>query len=317
MSYMAVFSGSANPQLAQTVADNLHIPLGKADINRFSDGEIAVEIKENVRGKDVFILQPTCAPTNDNLMEIILLADALRRSSAGRITAVIPYFGYARQDRRPRSARVPISAKVVADMLSIAGIDRVMMVDLHSDQIQGFFDVPVDNLYGTPVLLRDLKQQNYEDLMVVSPDVGGVVRARAMAKLLGDADLAIIDKRRARANESQVMHIIGDVSGRDCVIVDDIVDTAGTLCKAAQALKDNGARRVVGYITHPVLSGKAIETIKNSALDELVVTDTIPLSEAAMTCGNIRQVSIAAMIAESLRRINNEESISAMFEYDV
>lgn len=317
MSYMAVFSGSANPQLAQTVADNLHIPLGKADINRFSDGEIAVEIKENVRGKDVFILQPTCAPTNDNLMEIILLADALRRSSAGRITAVIPYFGYARQDRRPRSARVPISAKVVADMLSIAGIDRVMMVDLHSDQIQGFFDVPVDNLYGTPVLLRDLKQQNYEDLMVVSPDVGGVVRARAMAKLLGDADLAIIDKRRARANESQVMHIIGDVSGRDCVIVDDIVDTAGTLCKAAQALKDNGARRVVGYITHPVLSGKAIETIKNSALDELVVTDTIPLSETAMACGNIRQVSIAAMIAESLRRINNEESISAMFEYDV
>ncbi len=317
MSYMAVFSGSANPQLAQTVADNLHIPLGKADINRFSDGEIAVEIKENVRGKDVFILQPTCAPTNDNLMEIVLLADALRRSSAGRITAVIPYFGYARQDPRPRSARVPISAKVVADMLSIAGIDRVMMVDLHSDQIQGFFDVPVDNLYGTPVLLRDLKQQNYENLMVVSPDVGGVVRARAMAKLLGEADLAIIDKRRARANESQVMHIIGDVSGRDCVIVDDIVDTAGTLCKAAQALKDNGARRVVGYITHPVLSGKAIETIKNSALDELVVTDTIPLSEAAMACGNIRQVSIAAMIAESLRRINNEESISAMFEYDV
>lgn len=317
MSYMAVFSGSANPKLAQTVADNLHIPLGKADINRFSDGEIAVEIRENVRGKDVFILQPTCAPTNDNLMEVILLADALRRSSAGRITAVIPYFGYARQDRRPRSARVPISAKVVADMLSIAGIDRVMMVDLHSDQIQGFFDVPVDNLYGTPVLLRDLKQQNYENLMVVSPDVGGVVRARAMAKLLGDADLAIIDKRRARANESQVMHIIGDVSGRDCVIVDDIVDTAGTLCKAAQALKDHGARRVVGYITHPVLSGKAIENIQNSALDELVVTDTIPLSEEAAACANIRQVSIASMIAESLRRINNEESISAMFEYDV
>lgn len=317
MSFMAVFSGSANPKLAQTVADNLHIPLGKADINRFSDGEIAVEIKENVRGKDVFILQPTCAPTNDHLMEVILLADALRRSSAGRITAVIPYFGYARQDRRPRSARVPISAKVVADMLSIAGIDRIMMVDLHADQIQGFFDVPVDNLYGTPVLLRDLKQQNYENLMVVSPDVGGVVRARAMAKLLGDADLAIIDKRRARANESQVMHIIGDVSGRDCVIVDDIVDTAGTLCKAAQALKDHGARRVVGYITHPVLSGKAIETIQKSALDELVVTDTIPLSEAASACANIRQISIASMIAESLRRINNEESISAMFEYDI
>lgn len=317
MSYMAVFSGSANPKLAQTVADNLHIPLGKADINRFSDGEIAVEIKENVRGKDVFILQPTCAPTNDHLMEVILLADALRRSSASRITAVIPYFGYARQDRRPRSARVPISAKVVADMLSIAGIDRIMMVDLHADQIQGFFDVPVDNLYGTPVLLRDLKQQNYENLMVVSPDVGGVVRARAMAKLLGDADLAIIDKRRARANESQVMHIIGDVSGRDCVIVDDIVDTAGTLCKAAQALKDHGACRVVGYITHPVLSGRAIETIQNSALDELVVTDTIPLSEAASACANIRQISIASMIAESLRRINNEESISAMFEYDI
>ena len=317
MSYMAVFSGSANPKLAQTVADNLHIPLGKADINRFSDGEIAVEIKENVRGKDVFILQPTCAPTNDHLMEVILLADALRRSSASRITAVIPYFGYARQDRRPRSARVPISAKVVADMLSIAGIDRIMMVDLHADQIQGFFDVPVDNLYGTPVLLRDLKQQNYENLMVVSPDVGGVVRARAMAKLLGDADLAIIDKRRARANESQVMHIIGDVSGRDCVIVDDIVDTAGTLCKAAQALKDHGARRVVGYITHPVLSGKAIETIQNSALDELVVTDPIPLSEAASACSHIPQISIASMIAESLRRINNEESISAMFEYDI
>ena len=317
MSYMAVFSGSANPKLAQTVADNLHIPLGKADINRFSDGEIAVEIKENVRGKDVFILQPTCAPTNDHLMEVILLADALRRSSASRITAVIPYFGYARQDRRPRSARVPISAKVVADMLSIAGIDRIMMVDLHADQIQGFFDVPVDNLYGTPVLLRDLKQQNYENLMVVSPDVGGVVRARAMAKLLGDADLAIIDKRRARANESQVMHIIGDVSGRDCVIVDDIVDTAGTLCKAAQALKDHGARRVVGYITHPVLSGRALETNQDSALDELVVTVTIPLSEAASACANIRQISIASMIAESLRRINNEESISAMFEYDI
>ncbi|WP_323841208.1 MULTISPECIES: ribose-phosphate pyrophosphokinase [unclassified Moraxella] len=315
MSYMAIFSGSANPQLAQIVADHLHIPLSKADITRFSDGEIAIEIKENVRGKDVFILQPTCAPTNDNLMEIVLLADALRRSSAGRITAVIPYFGYARQDRRPRSARVPISAKVVADMLSISGIDRVMVVDLHADQIQGFFDVPVDNLYGTPVLLSDLKQQNYENLMVVSPDVGGVVRARAMAKLLGDTDLAIIDKRRARANESQVMHIIGDVNARDCVIIDDIVDTAGTLCKAAQALKDNGARRVVGYITHPVLSGKAIDNISNSALDEIVVTDTIPLSDAAKACPKIRQVSIASLLAESLRRINNEESISALFDY--
>lgn len=317
MSFMAIFSGSANPKLAQTVADHLHIPLSKADIARFSDGEIAIEIKENVRGKDVFILQPTCVPTNDNLMEVVLLADALRRSSAGRITAVIPYFGYARQDRRPRSARVPISAKVVADMLSISGIDRVMVVDLHADQIQGFFDVPVDNLYGTPVLLSDLKQQNYDNLMVVSPDVGGVVRARAMAKLLGDADLAIIDKRRARANESQVMHIIGDVEGRDCVIIDDIVDTAGTLCKAAQALKDNGARRVVGYITHPVLSGKAIDNISNSALDEIVVTDTIPLSQDAQSYPKIRQISIASLLAESLRRINNEESISALFDYGV
>lgn len=315
MSYMAVFSGSANPELAQTVANHLHIPLSKSDITRFSDGEIAVEIKENVRGKDVFILQPTCAPTNDHLMEVVLLADALRRSSAGRITAVIPYFGYARQDRRPCSARVPISARVVADILSIAGIDRVMVVDLHADQIQGFFDVPVDNLYATPVLLSDLKQKNYENIMVVSPDVGGVVRARAVAKSLGDADLAIIDKRRAKANESEVMHIIGDVLGRDCIIVDDIVDTAGTLCKAAQALKDKGAKRVVGYITHPVLSGKALDNITNSALDEIVVTDTIPLTDKAKACSKIRQVTIASMIAESLRRINNEESISAMFDY--
>lgn len=317
MSYMAIFSGTAHPQLAQTVADHLHIPLSQADIARFSDGEIAIEIKENVRGKDVFILQPTCAPTNDNLMEVVLLADALRRSSAGRITAVIPYFGYARQDRRSRSARVPISAKVVADMLSISGIDRVMVVDLHADQIQGFFDVPVDNLYGTPVLLSDLKQQNYDNLMVVSPDVGGVVRARAMAKLLGDTDLAIIDKRRQKANESEVMHIIGDVADRDCVIIDDIVDTAGTLCKAADALKAKGARRVVGYITHPVLSGKAIDNISNSALDEIVVTDTIPLSDAARACPKVRQISIASLLAESLRRINNEESISALFEYNI
>lgn len=316
MSYLAIFSGNAHPELAKTVAQHLRVPLGKADVGRFSDGETAVEIKENVRGKDVFILQPTCAPTNDHLMEVMVLADALRRSSAGRITAVMPYFGYARQDRRSRSARVPISAKVVADMLSIVGIDRVMTVDLHADQIQGFFDIPVDNIYGTPVLLKDLKQQNYENLMVVSPDVGGVVRARAMAKSLGDVDLAIIDKRRARANESQVMHIIGDVSGRDCVLVDDMVDTAGTLCKAAQALKDNGARRVVGYITHPVLSGNAVSNISNSVLDEIVVTDTIPLSAAAQACDKIRQVTIAPMIAESLRRINNEESISAMFEYE-
>ena len=316
MPYLAIFTGNAHPELAKTVADHLHIPLGKADVTRFSDGEIAVEIKEHVRGKDVFILQPTCSPTNDNLMEIMVMADALRRSSAGRITAVMPYFGYARQDRRPLSARVPISAKVVADMMGIVSIDRVMTVDLHSDQIQGFFDIPVDNIYGTPVLLRDLQKQQYDNLMVVSPDVGGVVRARAMAKELGDTDLAIIDKRRARANESQVMNIIGDVRDRDCVIVDDMVDTAGTLCKAAQALKDNGARRVLGYITHPVLSGNAIDNIENSVLDEIVVTDTIPLSAEAKACGKIRQVTIASMLAESLRRINNEESISAMFDYD-
>ena len=316
MSYLAVFTGSAHPQLAQTVAEHLHIPLGKADVSTFSDGEIAVEIKDNVRGKDVFIIQSTCQPTNNHLMEIMLMADALRRSSAGRITAVMPYFGYARQDRRPRSARVPISAKVVADMLSIVGIDRVMTVDLHSDQIQGFFDIPVDNIYGTPVLLKDLRQKNYANLMVVSPDVGGVVRARAMAKSLGDADLAIIDKRRARANESEVMHIIGDVKDRDCVIIDDIADTAGTLCKAAAALKQHGARRVLGYITHPVLSGNALENISNSELDEIVVTDTIPLSDAARACTKIRQVTIAPMIAESLRRVNNEESISAMFHYE-
>ncbi len=313
MSYLAIFTGNAHPELAKTVANFLHIPLGKADVGCFSDGEIAVQINEHVRGKDVFLLQPTCAPTNDNLMEVIFMADALRRSSAGRITAVIPYFGYARQDRRPRSARVPISAKVVADMLMTSGIDRVMTVDLHADQIQGFFGIPVDNLYGTPVLLEELKKQNYDNLMVVSPDVGGVVRARAMSKML-NTDLAIIDKRREKANESQVMHIIGDVRDRDCVIVDDMIDTAGTLCKAATALKEHGARRVVGYITHPVLSGKALENINNSELDEIVVTDTIPLTDEASGCNKIRQISIAPMIAESLRRINNEESISAMFD---
>ncbi|MGS5739197.1 ribose-phosphate pyrophosphokinase, partial [Acinetobacter baumannii] len=276
--------------------------------------EISVEITENVRGKDVFIVQPTCAPTNDNLMEILVMADALRRASAGRITAVIPYFGYARQDRRPRSARVPITAKVVADMLTTVGIDRVVMIDLHADQIQGFFDIPVDNIYGTPALLADLRQQQHDNLMVVSPDVGGVVRARAVAKQMGDIDLAIIDKRRQKANESQVMHLIGDVKDRDCVIVDDMVDTAGTLCKAADALKQFGARRVVAYATHPVLSGKAIENLRNSVIDELVVTDTIPLSEEALNLGKIRQVSVASMVAETIRRINNEESISAMFD---
>jgi len=292
----------------------LHIPLGAASVSTFSDGEIAVEITENVRGKDVFIVQPTCAPTNDNLMEILVMADALRRASAGRITAVIPYFGYARQDRRPRSSRVPITAKVVADMLTTVGIDRVVMIDLHADQIQGFFDIPVDNIYGTPALLADLRQQSHDNLMVVSPDVGGVVRARAVAKQMGDIDLAIIDKRRQKANESQVMHLIGDVKGRDCVIVDDMVDTAGTLCKAADALKTFGARKVVAYATHPVLSGKAIENLKNSVIDELVVTDTIPLSEEAQALGKIRQVSVAGMVAETIRRINNEESISAMFD---
>ncbi|PRD19234.1 UNVERIFIED_CONTAM: prs [Trichonephila clavipes] len=314
MPNLVVFSGNAHPQFAHKVVSHLHIPLGSAQVANFSDGEISVEITENVRGKDVFIVQPTCAPTNDNLMEILVMADALRRSSAGRITAVIPYFGYARQDRRPRSARVPITAKVVADMLTTVGIDRVVMIDLHADQIQGFFDIPVDNIYGTPVLLADLRQQQYHNLVVVSPDVGGVVRARAVAKQMGDIDLAIIDKRRQKANESQVMHLIGDVKDRDCVIVDDMVDTAGTLCKAAEALKQFGARRVVAYATHPVLSGKAIENLKNSVIDELVVTDTIPLSPEIQALPNIRQVSVSSMVAETIRRINNEESISAMFD---
>ncbi len=314
MPNLVVFSGNAHPQFAQKVVSHLHIPLGAASVGRFSDGEIAVEITENVRGKDVFIVQPTCAPTNDNLMEILVMADALRRASAGRITAVIPYLGYARQDRRPRSTRVPITAKVVADMLTTVGIDRVVMIDLHADQIQGFFDIPVDNIYGTPALLADLRQQSHDNLMVVSPDVGGVVRARAVAKQMGDIDLAIIDKRRQKANESQVMHLIGDVKGRDCVIVDDMVDTAGTLCKAADALKTFGARKVIAYATHPVLSGKAIENLKNSVIDELVVTDTIPLSAEALELGKIRQVSVASMVAETIRRINNEESISAMFD---
>ncbi|PTQ87218.1 ribose-phosphate pyrophosphokinase [Agitococcus lubricus] len=314
MPNLVVFTGNANPQLAKKVVAHLHVPLGSAQVTRFSDGEISVEINENVRGKDVFIIQSTCAPTNDNLMELIVMADALRRASAGRITAVIPYFGYARQDRRPRSARVPITAKVVADMITSVGIDRVLTVDLHADQIQGFFDIPVDNIYGSPVLLTDLQKRAFDNLMIVSPDVGGVVRARAVAKQLGEVDLAIIDKRRARANESQVMHIIGDVAGRDCVIVDDMVDTAGTLCKAAAALKEHGARRVVAYCTHPVLSGAAITNILNSDMDELVVTDTIPLSAEAVATGRIRQLSLSPMLAETVRRINNEESISAMFD---
>lgn len=312
VSKMMVFTGNANPDLARKVVERLDIPMGKANVGRFSDGEVTVEIQENVRGKDVFVIQSTCAPTNDNLMELIVLVDALRRASAHRITAVVPYFGYARQDRRPRSARVPITAKVVADLMSNIGIDRVLTVDLHADQIQGFFSVPVDNVYGSPVLLDDIVDQEYEDAMVVSPDVGGVVRARAVAKQL-DCDLAIIDKRRERANESQVMNIIGDVEGRTCILVDDMCDTAGTLCKAAQALKENGAARVVAYATHAVLSGPAINNIRNSTLDELVVTDTIPLSDDAQTCDKIRQLTLAPMLAEAVRRVCNEESISAMF----
>lgn len=312
MSKMMVFTGNANPELALKVVERLDIPMGKAHVARFSDGEVSAEIQENVRGKDVFVIQSTCAPTNDNLMELMVLADALRRASAARITAVIPYFGYARQDRRPRSARVAISAKLVADMMTTVGVDRVLTVDLHADQIQGFFSVPVDNVYGSPVLLDDIIDQHYENTLVVSPDVGGVVRARAVAKQL-DCDLAIIDKRRERANESQVMNIIGDVQDRTCILVDDMCDTAGTLCKAAQALKDNGAARVIAYATHAVLSGPAINNITNSTLDELVVTDTIPLSEAAKNCDKIRQLTLAPMLAEAVRRVCNEESISAMF----
>ncbi|UTW11476.1 ribose-phosphate pyrophosphokinase [Marinobacterium rhizophilum] len=312
MSRMMVFTGNANPELAQKVVERLDIPMGKAVVGRFSDGEVNVEIQENVRGKDVFIIQSTCAPTNDNLMELIVLADALRRASASRVTAVVPYFGYARQDRRPRSARVAISARVVADMISAVGIDRVLTVDLHADQIQGFFDSPVDNVYGSPVLLDDIVDQQYDNIMVVSPDVGGVVRARAIAKQL-DCDLAIIDKRRERANESQVMNIIGDVEGRTCILVDDMCDTAGTLCKAAKALKDNGAAKVYAYATHPVLSGPAVQNLNNSELDELVVTDTIPLSQAAQECSKVRQLTLAPMLAEAVRRVCNEESISAMF----
>ncbi|MAT66032.1 MAG: ribose-phosphate pyrophosphokinase [Gammaproteobacteria bacterium] len=310
---MMVFAGNANPQLAQNIVNHLRIPLGKAVVGRFSDGEVMVEIMENVRGKDVFIVQPTCEPTNDNLMELLVMVDALRRSSAARITTVMPYFGYARQDRRPRSARVPITAKVVADMICKVGADRVVTVDLHADQIQGFFDIPVDNVYASPILLGDIWRNKHPDLMVVSPDVGGVVRARALAKRLDDADLAIIDKRRPRANVSQVMHIIGDVEGRDCVLIDDLVDTAGTLCKAAGALKEHGASRVTAYCTHPVLSGPAIKNIEGSQLDELVVTDTIPLRPDAQKCSRIRQLSIAEMLGETLRRISEEESVSSLF----
>lgn len=310
---MMVFSGNANLKLAQSIVRVLDMDLGKVTVDSFSDGEVQVEIMENVRGRDVFIVQPTCAPTNDNLMELLVMIDAMKRSSAGRVTAVIPYFGYARQDRRPRSARVPITAKVVAKMIGTVGADRVLTVDLHADQIQGFFDVPVDNVYASPILLGDIWRQKYKDLIVVSPDVGGVVRARALAKRLDDADLAIIDKRRPRPNEAKVMNIIGEVEGKSCVLVDDLVDTAGTLCQAAGALKERGAEKVVAYITHPVLSGKAIKNIENSDLDELVVTDTIPLREEAAKCSRIRQLSIAGMLAETISRISNEESVSSLY----
>ncbi|AOV18008.1 ribose-phosphate pyrophosphokinase [Acidihalobacter aeolianus] len=310
---MMVFSGNANPRLAEKVVQHLNIPLGKALVGRFSDGEIQVEILENVRGKDVFIIQPTCRPTNDNLMELLIMVDALRRASAWRITTVIPYMGYARQDRRVRSARVPISAKVVANMLTVAGANRILTVDLHADQVQGFFDVPVDNIYASPVLLGDVWRQKYDNLIVVSPDVGGVVRARAIAKRLDDAELAIIDKRRPRANVSQVMHIIGDVEDRTCLIVDDMVDTAGTLCKAAEALKQHGAARVIAYATHAVLSGPAIDNVSASELDELVVTDSIPLTAEAEACSKIRQLSVAGVLAETIHRINREESVSTLF----
>ena len=312
MSKLMLFSGNANPELANEVAKSLRIKLSDSLVSTFSDGEINIEIRENVRGHDVFIIQPTCEPTHRNLMELILMVDALRRSSAERITAVVPYFGYARQDRRVRSVRVPISAKVVADMLSNAGVDRVLTVDLHAEQIQGFFNCTVDNIYGAPVLLDDIQRQNYKNLQVVSPDIGGVVRARAVAKQLG-CDLAIIDKRRPSANESEVMNLIGEVEGRTCLLIDDIVDTAGTLCKAAEALKKFGAEKVVAYATHPVLSGKAIDNITNSSLDNLVVTNSIPLTEEARKCSKIRTLTLGKLLGESVRRLSNEESISAMF----
>ncbi len=313
MSTMMIFNGNANPELTRKISSYLEIPIGRATVGTFSDGETMVEILDSVRGRDVFIIQSTCAPTNNNLMELLVMADALRRSSAGRITAVIPYFGYARQDRRVRSARVPITAKVVADMMTAVGISRVLTVDLHADQIQGFFCMPVDNVYSTSILLEDIKTQKLSNLMVISPDVGGVVRARAMAKRLNDAELTIIDKRRSGPNKSEVMHIIGEPRGRNCVIVDDIVDTAGTLCSAAHELKKTGATSVRAYITHPVLSGPAIDNIMHSSLDEVVVTDTIPLSPAAQECSKIRVVSLAEMLAQAIKRVYEEESVSSMF----
>lgn len=310
---MMVFSGNANLPLARGIVRKLNMRLGMASVGRFSDGEVAVEIEENVRGVHVFVVQSTNAPTNENLMELLVMVDALRRASAATVTAVMPYFGYARQDRRPRSARVPITAKMVARMIEAAGVDRALTVDLHADQIQGFFDIPVDNVYASPLLLGDVWRQKYENFLVVSPDVGGVVRARALAKRLGDMDLAIIDKRRPKANEARVMNIIGDVDGRSCVLVDDLVDTAGTLCQAAKALKDKGALKVVAYCTHAVLSGQAVDNISGSVLDELVVTDTIPLRQQAMECEKIRQLGIADMLAETIRRISCQESVSSLY----
>ena len=310
---IALFAGSANPALAHDIARHLATPMGRADVGRFSDGEVNIELIENVRGRDVFIVQPTCPPVNDHLMELLVMVDACRRASAARITAVVPYFGYSRQDRRPRATRSAITAKLVANMISSAGVDRLLTVDLHADQIMGFFDIPVDNVYASPVLLGEAWKQSYRDMVVVSPDAGGVARARAMAKRLDDAELAIIDKRRPRANESKVRNIIGEVAGKTCVLIDDMVDTAGTLCQAAQALKDEGGTKVVAYITHPLLSGKAVQNIARSALDELVVTDTIPLSDAARGCARIRQLSVAALLAETIRRIRDEESVSSLY----
>lgn len=312
---MKLFAGNATPELAQKVADRLYTKLGHASVGTFSDGEISVEIHDNVRGADVFIIQSTCAPCNDNLMELIVMIDALRRASSGRITAVIPYFGYARQDRRVRSARVPITAKVVADFLSNVGVDRVLTIDLHAEQIQGFFDVPVDNAFGTPILLEDMRKRDFNNPVVVSPDIGGVVRARAVAKLMNDIDLAIIDKRRPKANEAQVMHIIGEVEGRDCIIVDDMIDTGGTLAKAADALKAHGANRVYAYATHAVFSGNAPNNIRDSVIDEIVVTDSVPLSEDMQKIDKVKQLGLSKMLAEAIRRLSNEESISAMFDH--
>ena len=310
---LVLFSGNGNIALSEAVAKQLNLKLGASKVERFSDGEISVKIEKNVRGMDVFLIQPTCSPTHENLMELVIMVDALKRSSASRITAVIPYYGYARQDRRVRSERVPISAKVVADILERSGIDRVLTVELHSEQIQGFFDIPVDNVYGTRIMYDDIVNQKLKNLLVVSPDVGGVVRSRALAKVLGLSDLAIIDKRRDETNQSKVMNVIGNVKNKECILVDDIVDTAGTLCSAVSALKDKGAKKVFAYIVHPVLSGKAIDKISNSKLDQLVVTDTIPLSELGQACKKIRVISLAATLAEAIRRVNNEESISAMF----